>query len=165
MRRPISVRAVALAFAFAATAACAQGIPGLAKSLLPADQAFRLSARAIDAGTIEARFDIADGYYLYRDRMHFRTDPVVAQPVRLPPGERKHDAFFGDVDTYRGEVVVRIPLAQTAAGTSVTLHADSQGCADVGVCYPPNPQQLTLAVPRSGYPGPFVEAGHKAFLK
>ena len=145
--------AAALAFALAVGGAYAQDIPGLAKSLLPADQAFRLSARAIDAKTLEARFDIATGYYLYRDKMHFRTDPVGSQGATLPPGQRKHDAFFGDVETYRGEVVVRIPLAQTAAGTRVTLHADSQGCADVGVCYPPNPQQLTVAVPHAGYPG------------
>jgi thioredoxin:protein disulfide reductase len=157
--------AVALAFALAVGGAYAQDIPGLAKSLLPADQAFRLSARAIDAKTLEARFDIATGYYLYRDKMHFRTDPVASQVATLPPGQRKHDAFFGDVETYRGEVVIRIPLAQTAAGTRVTLHADSQGCADVGVCYPPNPQQLTVAVPQAGYPGPFVEAGGKGWFK
>jgi thioredoxin:protein disulfide reductase len=155
----------ALALALAAGSVNAEGIPGLAQSLLPADQAFRLSARALDAQTIEARYDIADGYYLYRDKMRFRTDPIAAQDARLPPGERKHDAFFGDVDTYRGEVVVRIALAQAAAGRSVTLHADSQGCADVGVCYPPNPQQLTLAIPQARYPGPFVEPGHARWLK
>lgn len=157
--------AVALACTLTAGIGAAQSIPGLEKSLLPADRAFRLSARALDARTLEARFDIADGYYLYRDKMHFSTDPISAQVPTLPAGEHKHDAFFGDVATYRGEVVVRIPLAQTAAGTTITLHADSQGCADVGVCYPPNPQQLTVAVPAAKYPGPFVEAGAKKWLK
>ena len=157
--------ALALACALAAGIATAQSIPGLQKALLPADQAFRLSARALDARTLEARFDIADGYYLYRDKMHFSTDPISAQLPTLPAGEQKHDAFFGDVATYRGEVVVRIPLAQTATGTTLTLHADSQGCADVGVCYPPNPQQLTITVPAAKYPGPFVEAGSKKWFK
>lgn len=165
MLRAADACAVALACALAAGAAGAQGIPGLEKSLLPADQAFRLSARALDARTLEARFAIADGYYLYRDKMQFRTSPVAAEHAALPPGARKHDPFFGDVATYRGEVVVRIALAQSAAGSKVTVHADSQGCADVGVCYPPDPQQVTVAVPASGYPGPFVEAGGRKWFK
>ncbi|HET9748086.1 MAG TPA: protein-disulfide reductase DsbD N-terminal domain-containing protein [Casimicrobiaceae bacterium] len=165
MARLADVGAFALACALAAGIATAQSIPGLQKTLLPADQAFRLSVRALDARTLEARFDIAQGYYLYRDKMHFSTDPVSAQAPALPAGEQKHDAFFGDVATYRGEVVVRIPLAQAAPGTTLTLHADSQGCADVGVCYPPNPQQLTVAIPATKYPGPFVEAGGKKWFK
>lgn len=150
----------------ALASAHAEGLSSLAPKLLPPEQAFRLSARALDAKTIEARFDVADGYYLYRDKMQFRTEPVRAEAALLPPGKPKHDAFFGDVETYRGEVVVRVPLAHAAAGQKVTLHADSQGCADVGVCYPPNPQQLTLTVPASGdRPGPFVEAGGKGWFK
>jgi thiol:disulfide interchange protein DsbD len=144
----------------------AEGLSSLAPKLLPPEQAFRLSARALDANTIEARFDVADGYYLYRDRMHFTTEPVPAGNAVLPPGKPKHDAFFGDVETYRGEVVVRVPLVKAAAGQKITLHADSQGCADVGVCYPPNPQQLTLVVPAaSDRPGAFVEAGSKGWFK
>ena len=147
-------------------AAHAEGLSSLSPRLLPPEQAFRLSARALDAKTLEARFDVADGYYLYRDKMAFRTEPVAAGNAVLPPGKPKHDAFFGDVETYRGEVVVRVPLAQSAAGQTITLHADSQGCADVGFCYPPNPQQLTLSVPASGgKPGPFVEAGGKGWFK
>lgn len=151
----------------ALTLACAhaEGVSSLAPKLLPPEQAFRLSARALDATTIEARFDVADGYYLYRDKMHFSTAPVAAGQAVLPPGKPKHDPFFGDVETYRGEVVVRVPLVATAAGRSVTLHADSQGCADVGVCYPPNPQQLTLTVPAGGKPGEYVEAGRKGWFK
>lgn len=164
-RTPTADACVAVFAGLLAAGVAGAQIPGLQKTLLPADEAFRLSARVLDARTLEARFDIADGYYLYRDKMHFRTEPVQAQAAQLPAGGRKHDAFFGDVDTYRGEVVVRIPLAQPAAGAKLTLHADSQGCADVGVCYPPNPQQLTVTVPTSGYPGPFVEAGGGKWFK
>ena len=147
-------------------AADAAGLSSLSQTLLPPEQAFRLSARALDAQTIEARFDVADGYYLYRDKMQFRTEPVAADKAVLPPGKPKHDAFFGDVETYRGEVVVRVPLSEAAAGRKITLHADSQGCADVGVCYPPNPQQLTLTVPvAGGKPGAFVDAGGSKWFK
>ena len=111
-----------LAIVFAT--AHAEGIASLEPKLLPPERAFHLSARALDASTIEARFDVADGYYLYRDKMQFTTDPVPAAKLDLPPGKPKHDAFFGDVETYRGEVVVRVPLAQAAPGKTIKLHAN-----------------------------------------
>ena len=157
-----ALSALALAAAVVGSPALAQ-LPGVKRELLPPDQAFRLSARALDRDTVEVRFDIADGYYLYRDRMTFRVEPVGAGPARLPPGARKHDAFFGDVDTYRGVVDLRVPLSRAAApGQALTLYAESQGCADAGVCYPPNQQQLRLTVPAAGAPaGDFVEARPK----
>ena len=158
----VATLAAAAGLAIAATAslpASGAGVPGLQPKLLPPEQAFRFSARALDASTLEARFDVADGYYLYRDKLRFTVEPVAARPVDLPAGTRKHDEFFGDVETYRGEVVVRLPLAEASPGRTLTLHADSQGCADAGVCYPPNPQQLKLVVPASGTaPGAYVQA-------
>jgi thiol:disulfide interchange protein DsbD len=158
-------RLLALALTLAVAGAQAQGAAGLGAKLLPPEQAFRLSARALDASTLEARFDVADGYYLYRDKMRFSTDPVPAELPVLPPGKTKHDPFFGDVETYRDVVVVRVPLAQSAAGQTLTLHADSQGCADVGVCYPPNPQQVRLVVPANGKAGDFVAPAGKGWFK
>ena len=127
--------------------------------LLPPQEAFRFSARALDDRTLEARFAVTDGYYLYRDKMRFALDPGMTDiAVTLPPGKVKEDQFFGKVETYRGEVVVRVPLAQ-APGKSVVLVADSQGCADAGVCYPATRQKVTLALPEAGKgPGPLVDA-------
>jgi thiol:disulfide interchange protein DsbD len=129
--------------------------------LLPPDQAFRFSARALDDRTLEARFTIADGYYLYRDKLKFAVTPdgaVLGLPD-LPAGSIKTDEFFGKVETYRGTVVVKLPLSGATAGKMVVLAADSQGCADVGVCYPPTLQKLTLALPAQGTgPGPLVDA-------
>jgi thiol:disulfide interchange protein DsbD len=133
--------------------------------LLPPEQAFRFSARALDDRTLEARFAVADGYYLYRDKFNFALEPqanaqvALATAPQLPPGKVKEDQFFGKVETYRGEVVVTLPLAESAAGQSVVVAADSQGCADVGVCYPANRQKVTLVVPSAGKgPGTMVEA-------
>jgi len=158
---------VLLAACLAAGAACAAGLPGGEPKLLPPEQAFRFSARALDAGTVEARFDIVDGYYLYRDKLSFTIEPADAAgsaPV-LPEGKRKHDEFFGDVETYRGHVVVRVPLARAAPVGALTLKAASQGCADAGVCYPPTVQQVRLALPPAGAgPGPIVEAPRKKGL-
>ena len=128
--------------------------------LLPPEQAFRFSARALSDRTLEARFAIADGYYLYRDKFRFAVLPegVVLGAPELPPGKIKTDEFFGKVETYRGTVVVKLPLS-AVAGQTVVLAADSQGCADVGVCYPPTRQKLTLALPAPGAgPGALVEA-------
>jgi thiol:disulfide interchange protein DsbD len=129
--------------------------------LLPSEQAFRFSARALDDRTLEARFTIADGYYLYRDKFKFAVTPdgaAVGAP-ELPEGKIKTDEFFGKVETYRGTVVVKLPLSGASAGQTVVLAADSQGCADVGVCYPPTRQKLTLALPARGAgPGAVVDA-------
>ena len=129
--------------------------------LLPPDQAFRFAARALDTRTLEANFTIANGYYLYRDKMSFALEPdgIGLGATTLPRGKLKDDEFFGRVETYRDRVVVRLPMAKAAPGQSVTLRADSQGCADAGVCYPPHTQRITVAVPAAdGKPGPLVEA-------
>jgi thiol:disulfide interchange protein DsbD len=129
--------------------------------LLPPDEAFRYAARAVDARTLEARFTIADGYYLYRDKLRFGLEPparAVDAPL-LPAGKVKDDEFFGRVETYRDQVVVRVPIDGAVPGQSVTLRAESQGCADAGVCYPPASQRITLVIPAAGAaPGAYVEA-------
>ena len=129
--------------------------------LLPPEQAFRFSARALDDRTLEARFVIADGYYLYRDKFKFTVMPesMALGVPDLPAGKIKTDQFFGKVETYRGTVVVKLPLSGTVGAQAVVLAAESQGCADVGVCYPPTQQKLTLALPALGAgPGPLLDA-------
>ncbi len=118
-----------------------------AEDLLEVDKAFRLSARVLDAGTLEVRYDIANGYYMYRDKFRFALEPAGVQSgtPQMPAGKVKKDEFFGDVETYRKQVVIRLPFTAPAGLDAVTLKATSQGCADIGVCYPPNPQ--TLQVP------------------
>ena len=146
--------------ATAATLLVATVVAGAEPELLPAEHAFRYSVRALDPMTIEARFAIVDGYYLYRDKLKFALAPgALAAPPSLPPGKVKDDPFFGPVETYRGEVVVRLALAAAAPGSTVTVTAESQGCADLGVCYPPQRQNLSVALPRTGAgPGAPVEA-------
>jgi thioredoxin:protein disulfide reductase len=132
-----------------------------ADSLLPPEQAFRFSARALDERTIEARFSVADGYYLYRDKFGFVLEPagLAGGAPALPPGKVKDDKFFGKVETYRGDVVISLPITAAVAGQPVVVLADSQGCADLGVCYPVNRQKVTLTMPAPGKgPGPVVEA-------
>jgi thioredoxin:protein disulfide reductase len=144
----------------ACIALLAGGAAAADPQLLPPEQAFRFSARALDAHTLEASFTVADGYYLYRDKLAFSVGPDATTLVAvLPPGKIKEDQFFGKVETYRGLVTAKLPLEQGMAGQAIKLSAESQGCADVGVCYPPTRQQVTLVLPPAGKgPGPVVEA-------
>ena len=130
------------------------------RNLLPAEQAFPFAARAIDARTIEVRFAVAPGYYLYRDKLRFSATPApgVGKPL-FPAGEVKDDRFFGRVEVFRGDVLVRLPVVATAPGSAVVLSAEAQGCADAGVCYPPIVQRVMLELPQPGAgPLPFVDA-------
>ena len=128
--------------------------------LLPPDQAFKFSARVVDAGNVELRWRIANGYYMYRDKFRFSAQPatVALGKPELPAGKIKEDEFFGKVETYREEVVVRVPVK---ADGPFTLQAQSQGCADVGVCYTPVKQsaQLVLAAADTTQTAPASDSG------
>jgi len=118
-----------------------------AAGLLPPEQAFRPSAIALDGQTVEVRFDIADGYYLYRDKFRFAVEPDTLRlgTPALPPGKEKMDDTFGQVEVYYREVAIRLPVERNSSGNlPLVLHVTSQGCADLGVCYPPLKQTLSV---------------------
>lgn len=115
--------------------------------LLDPDVAFAVSAKALSQKELEVRWQIADGYYLYRHRINFRADneDIELGEPNLPDGKRYVDEFFGEVETYRNELVVTIPIETLPAGiTEFNLKARSQGCADLGVCYPPHQQIVPI---------------------
>src|SRR5438876_12332281 len=88
-----------------------------ADDLLEPDKAFRFSAQALDAATVEVRYTIADGYYLYRERFRFAAEPAtvtLGQP-QFPKGETHEDRFFGKQETYRKEVRIRLPVESSGA--------------------------------------------------
>jgi len=120
----------ALLFLLAVFAAVAAS----AADLLEPEQAFRFSAREAH-GAAEVRFAIADGYYLYRDRLRFEaTGNVQLGKPELPAAIPHKDEFFGDMPIYRNELTIRVPLRGDGA---YELKVVSQGCADAGVCYVP----------------------------
>ena len=127
----------------AAAAACAA-------DLLEPEQAFRFSAREAD-GAVEVRFAIADGYYLYRDRLRFEASGnVQLGKPELPAAIPHKDEFFGDMPIYRNEVRIRVPLRGEG---SYELKVVSQGCADAGVCYVPMESRATLRAAAAGAAG------------
>jgi thiol:disulfide interchange protein DsbD len=117
--------------------------------LLPPERAFPFTARALGPQTVEARFNVADGYYLYRDKIRFQVEPASAGLVasELPAGKVKHDEFFGNVATYRGVLRVDLAFKSVAPGQRIVIKAESQGCADAGICYPPLVQTATVTLP------------------
>jgi len=122
------------------------GVGAAATDLLEPAKAFRVSARLVPDSHVEIRFRVAEGYYLYRDKLRFSLDPATAQAgmPRLPDGLVKDDEYFGKVETYRGEVTVSIPARLPPGADRVTLRVVSQGCADAGICYTPQDQRLVL---------------------
>ncbi len=122
-----------------------------ADDLLEPDKAFRFSALALDAATVEVRYAIADGYYLYRERFRFAAEPasVTLGPPQFPKGQVHEDKFFGKQEIYRKEVRIRLPV-EAAGAEGLKLLVTSQGCADLGVCYVPQVQSADLRLASLG---------------
>ena len=143
MRRLLALLLLLLACA----PALAQLKLGPTDSLLEPEKAFRFSARALE-GAVEVRFAIADGYYLYRDRLRFTVEgPAKLGGPELPKGLPHKDEFFGEQQVYRKDVRIRIPVE---AEGRFDLKVTSQGCADAGVCYVPMESQATLQLVAAG---------------
>ena len=113
--------------------------------LLPVDQAYQLSARAAGPDRVEFTWKIAPGYYLYRHRTSVAVEGAGFQAgaLQLPAGDKHNDEFFGAVETYRGAMTAVLP--GQASANSAQFKVKFQGCADVGVCYPPTTRMVTVA--------------------
>ncbi len=113
---------------------------------LEPDQAFKMSARMVDPHTISVSFEIADGYYMYRERFKFAAVGATLGAPQLPPGKVKFDETFQkNVETYRHLVTVTLPVS---ANGMFTLNVTSQGCADKGLCY--SPQEVSVRLVGAG---------------
>jgi thiol:disulfide interchange protein DsbD len=137
-----------LAILLLAVVAPAQAIDE--KDLLPVADAFRLQAEAVTPGWIEFRWKIAPGYYLYKERIQVTLAEGIAfkaNPLHLPPGQIKEDQFFGRMETYRDAVVAKLTGAAADSVTMLRFKVTYQGCADLGVCYPPQRQEVIVSLP------------------
>lgn len=112
--------------------------------------AFKPTARALDGQTVELVYTIAKDYYLYRDKFRFATEGEAATlgtPL-LPKGKEKDDDTFGKVEVYYKTVAIRLAVERISSGElPLRLAVTSQGCADAGVCYPPQTQTVSLTLP------------------
>jgi thioredoxin:protein disulfide reductase len=139
----MTMRLLLLIFAFLASFAHAE-------EFLDPLVAFKPSARALDGQTVEVVYTIAKDYYLYRDKFRFAAEDEAATlgtPV-LPKGKEKDDDTFGKVEVYYKTVTIRLPAERISSGElPLRLAVTSQGCAEAGVCYPPQTQTVSLTLP------------------
>jgi thiol:disulfide interchange protein len=132
--------------------------------LLPVDEAFVITSAPTADGRVAITWTIADGYYLYRHRFAIDTaDPAAlsVDAVDWPPGEQYEDEFFGKTETYRGSVTATATLR--GSGPRAGLKLRYQGCADLGICYPPQTRVIEVDLPAGTAP-PSARPAAPAFL-
>jgi thioredoxin:protein disulfide reductase len=184
MQRTLAAYSVALVFLYSVLglAGVAQakpwwmrGIDSNETDFLPPDVAFRVAAR-IEGNLVKVRWVIADGYYLYRQKIEVRAespDLVISAP-ELPPGTVKTDPYLGTQQVYFQQVEALVPYSRIDAGAHpMQIKVSYQGCAEAGLCYPPItkvvfPTVVSAAIPASVPPVPWesaaIIAGVCAFL-
>lgn len=129
---------ILLLFVFAGLAQAASNPFETKAEFLPVAKAFVFTSEKLESGETQLFWQIADGYYLYQKRMTFSGLPEAQKPA-LPEGEAHSDEFFGDQQVYRQGLELKIP-----AGASGQIKVGFQGCADAGLCYPPQTQVVDL---------------------
>ncbi|MEE3159393.1 MAG: protein-disulfide reductase DsbD [Pseudomonadota bacterium] len=117
---------------------------GGSDDFLPVEQAFPLETYT-EPGQITAHWQNADGYYLYEHRIYLTQGAVRLDPATWSKdGKEKYDEAFGDIVAYYGQLEVSFDTASLTPGTA-TLHY--QGCADAGLCYPPQTSEVVITEP------------------
>ena len=156
-RVPLALPAEGSLYARAPLALPAEGShnkdPFAEPRFLPVDEAFVWSAeiegRGEGQGRLVVRWRVADGYYLYRHGFALETDAeTTLGELEIPPGKRIVDDYFGESEVYYGAVAVGA-VVQRQATSTITARIRYQGCADYGLCYPP--QQRTITVEASAH--------------
>ena len=121
---------------------------------------FQMTASRGAGGSLELSWTIPAGDYLYRDKMQASDESGRSIRVSTPPGEVKDDPTFGPTEVYHGRVTATIPASELADRTAVRV--GYQGCAERGICYPPQITGVDLkslvgpnasGLPGAGLPG------------
>ncbi len=114
------------------------------------DEAFKPEIKSVDANGARLEWAIADGYYLYKSKFRFnsKTPGVSLGEAKLPPAEAKNDPFFGKLEVYHHRASVLVPITGNASG-EVEIEAIYQGCADAGLCYPPQHRRFKVDLPQA----------------
>lgn len=121
---------------------------------LPPSEAFKVEAVAEGADRVRVDFLVTPGYYLYRHRMNFAVDtaagPVAATlgAADIPAGEWKEDEFFGRQQVFHESMSVSVPVSRAPGGAlELPLVVGLQGCAEAGLCYPPEKRRFKVMLP------------------
>jgi thiol:disulfide interchange protein DsbD len=127
-------------------------LPGLGGSkkptFLPPDQVFQVQVVAQDAHTLQANFNIAPGYYLYRDRINFK---VIDETAKLaaavfPEGDLKDDPNFGRIVVFHHSFQAAVPVQLNKPAEKISVVVEYQGCSEQGLCYPPIEKNFEVVI-------------------
>ncbi len=128
------------------------GVLAQEQDILKPEEAFRYTVEA-RGDALLVRWTIEPEHYLYQERMSFesRTPGVTLGPAEMPKGKLHKDEYFGDMHIYRDSAEIQLPVTTRAPGVnSVALAIKSQGCADAGLCYPPQVWVTNVSLPAAG---------------
>ena len=119
----------------------------MAQEILRPEAAFPYTIEASE-GEITLTFQVEDGYYLYRERFGFEalTNDITLGAAEFPNGQIYEDEFFGVMETYRNGFQISIPYQQTEGIREIGFRLMLQGCADIGLSYPPQRWDSTVAL-------------------
>ena len=126
------------------------GFQSTTEQLLEPDAAFSFFADVNDQQQITLNWRVADGYYLYQEKFNvtlLQPQGVKLQDIHFPEGKQHKDEIFGDTIVYYGDLTLTQALStQLTQATDITINVAFQGCADIGVCYPPMSKEVTLSL-------------------
>ena len=125
----------------------------LAQQVLKPEQAFPVTV-SYQADNIVISHAIKQGYYLYKDKISYASTNQNIQliQVELPAGKAHYDEFFGSTEIYRDSMIVKVPInisEKDLVNSNFTIEIKLQGCADIGLCYPPQTWQREVFLDQS----------------
>ena len=117
--------------------------------ILPPEQAFKISVKALTVDQVEVSWDIAKGHYLYSNHIKFesKSNQITVLTPSFPVGETKHDENFGDVIIYRNKLQIPVSFVASKEVTAIKFEVQFRGCADKGICYPPQKKVFDVNLP------------------
>jgi len=115
---------------------------------LPVEKAFAFSVKPVEDNVISARWEIADGYYLYKDKFEFAVinDEYQIAELDMPKGKMIDDKVFGNKESYDGSLEIRVSLKAVNASGKLLFRVGYQGCSEKGLCYPPQSVETEIAL-------------------
>ena len=151
-QRPLVALATLLLGLLSLAASPVPAADGLQNDFLPPDQAFKVFVQATAPDRIEVSYAVTDGYYLYRDKLKFalaaEVQGVALGQPQMPKGEIKTDDYFGTQEVWHHDFTVQLPVSRAGGpALPLTLNLTWQGCADAGLCYPPQRAKFEVTLP------------------
>jgi len=114
---------------------------------LPVDEAFVFSVKETTKNSVTLQWKVADGYHLYKNQFRFSVEPDgnKISNIDYPKGEMFKDKALGTLESYKGTLNITLNI-NNIDSNNITLKSRYQGCADVGLCYPPETKVTTLKI-------------------